>query len=137
MHLEAVMVPGKLETRGVQGDAAEVRSLYVQTHLTAPCPGGKPCALDVGLQIQIALQRRLVQQRRQVHVGQLQTATVAPRRSPGIELPVQVETAVLGTELAAHGQSLRRPLSSQGEMHGTSHILTLQHAPQLCHVERL
>ena len=89
----------------------------------------------MGLQIQIALQRCLVQQRRQVHVGQLQAATIAPRRSPGIELPVQVDTAVLRTELATHGQGLRRPLGRQGEMHGTSHILTLQHAPQLCHVE--
>ncbi len=82
------MLHGKLETRGVQGDAAEVRSLHVQTQLATQGRGGKPFTLYVGLQIQIALQRRLAQQCRQVHVGQLQAAPVTPRRSPGIELPV-------------------------------------------------
>src|SRR5262249_34046677 len=60
LHLEAARLHGKLETRGVQGDAADVRSLHVQTHLTAPGPRCKPFALYVGLQVQIALQRCLV-----------------------------------------------------------------------------
>ena len=92
-----------------------VAALCLETHLTVPGPRCKPGALDVGLQIQVALQGLLVQQRRQVHVGQLQVAAVAPRRRPGIELPVQVDTTVFRTELATHGQGLRRPLGRQGE----------------------
>ena len=50
---------------------------------------------------------------------------------------MQVETTTLSAELATHGQGLRRPLGRQREMQGTSHILTLQQASQLCHVEWL
>src|SRR5262249_14694519 len=102
LHLEAAMLHGQMETRGVQGNAAEVRSLHVQTRLTVQGSRCKPFALYVGLQIQIALQRRLVQQCRQVHVGQLQAAPIPPRRSPSIEFPVQVEVPTLTPELTMH-----------------------------------
>src|SRR5262249_36047567 len=58
-------------------------------------------------------------------------------RSPGIELPVQVEMTTLSPELAAHAQGFRRPFNRPCEVQKTSHIFTLQHAPELCHVERL
>src|SRR5262245_58062102 len=95
--------------RRVQGNGTQVRRVHVQTHLTTQSARYKPFALDMDLQIEIALQPCLVPQRRQVHMGQLQVAAIAPWRGPGIDLSMQVEMTALSPELAPHRQGLRRP----------------------------
>ena len=137
LHLHAAVLHRDMETRGMQGDAAHGGGLHVQMHLAAQCLGCEPGSFQVEMQVQVALQRLLVQQGRQVDMRQCQAAAIAPRCSDGIELPVQVELASRSTELAAHAQSVRRSLGGQGEGQQPIQVLPLQQAPQLCHVKWL